>query len=158
MQYKLTADGRAHLANTKFQADHEFRLTGVVIEALLDAAKEVGKQFEPSTQEAARPIQTGDLQRAIQDTFEELLRERHAVTGLVPIHEVRAELRRRLGDQAARHDTFDPLVIGMRQAGQFRLVPVTDLSRVSSDELQESIPGTGETLFFLEAARELAAR
>jgi hypothetical protein len=158
-RYSLTRDGQIKLANAAFPKDREFRLKGDALAALLEAAREVGKQFtlQPPAPDD-RPPDPADLERAILAAFEELLRERHTVTGMVPIHEVRAEVRRQLGERAARHDTFDPVVIRLRHAGRFRVVPITDQSKASTDQLQASIPGIGETLFYLEAAREPAAR
>jgi DNA-binding PadR family transcriptional regulator len=157
-RYALTQAGRSRLANTDFPEDREFRLKGGALNALLEAAREVGKQFTPPAAAPDMPLDQSELERAILAAFEELLRERHAVTGMVPIHEVRAEVQRQLGTQAARHDTFDQAVISLRHAGRFRLVPITDLSKASLDQRQASIPGIGETLFYLEPAHEPAAR
>jgi DNA-binding MarR family transcriptional regulator len=158
-RYSLTPAGRVKLANADFPKDREFRLKGDALAALLEAAREVGKQFTPEPSEPGEsPVDDARLERAVLAAFEELLRERHTVTGMVPIHEVRAEVRRRLGDRATRHDTFDPVVVRLRQTGQFRLVPITDQSGAEAEQLQASIPGVGETLFYLEVAHEPAAR
>jgi hypothetical protein len=158
-RYSLTRDGRIKLANAQFPKEREFRLKGDALAALLEAAREVGKEFTPRPPTPDnRPLDGAELERAILAAFEELLRERHTVTGMVPIHEVRAEVRRQLGERAARHDAFDPVVIRLRHASRFRIVPITDQSNASTDQLQASIPGIGETLFYLEVAREPAAR
>jgi len=158
-RYSLTSAGRIKLVNAEFDSGHEFRMKGDALAALLEAAREVGKQFAVQSPESDdKPLDPAHLERAILVAFEELLRERHTVTGMVPIHEVRTEVRRQLGDQAAKHNSFDPVVLRLRQTSQFRLVPITDQSMASTDQLQASIPGMGETLFYLEAAHEPAAR
>jgi hypothetical protein len=158
-RYALTREGRIKLANADFPKDREFRLKGDALAALLEAAREVGKQFTPQPPEpTTRPLEQADLERVALTAFEELLRERHTVTGMVPIHEVRSEVRRQLGDRAARHDTLDQVILRLRHNGPFRLVPITDQSKASTDQLQASIPGIGETLFYMEAAHEPAAR
>jgi hypothetical protein len=161
LEYSMTHAGLASLANAEFPPDFSVTLMGQAFNAVLEAARLVGKQFGghggQAHPEPSRLLAPTDLERAVTGAFEELLRERHGATGMVPVHEVRAEVRRRHGDQAARHDTFDPAVLRLRQAGALRLVPITDLSRATADQLQASLPGVGETLFFLEAAHEPVA-
>jgi hypothetical protein len=166
--YTLTPEGRLKLGTLAFDDDVEFKLQGRVLNELLEAAREAAKQFasgpadtfkeEAGTHAEVALPETSHLEEAILQAFEELLRERHRVTGMVPIHEVRAEVRKHLGDPAARHDVFDPLIFFLRQAGRLRLVPITDGTKATLEQLQASVPGIGETLFFLEASREAVAR
>jgi hypothetical protein len=153
----LTLAGRVALANAEFPAGREFRLSGQALNALLEAAREVGKQFAAPPGEPAEPPARAELDRAVQAIFDGLLRERHAVTGLVPIHEVRAEVRQRFGDAAARHDLFDDVVVGLWRAKKIRLTPIADHARATPEQLRDAIPGVGETLFYLEAAHAPAA-
>jgi hypothetical protein len=129
-----------------------------VLNDLLEAAREAAKQFGGAPKAEAAAPDPARLEQTILASFEELLRERHAVTGMVPIHEVRAGVRRQLGETAARHDVFDPAVHALRQAGRLRLIPITDGTQASPEQAQASIPGIGETLFFLETTREPVAR
>jgi predicted transcriptional regulator len=151
--FSLTPAGRAAVGNLAFPPDRTFPLTGKVLNDLLEAAREVGKQFAPPTTEATGP----ELERGILEAFEELLRERYAVSGLVPVFEVRAAVRGRLGGAAARHDTFDEAVLRLWRAKRFRLTPIADRGKATPDQLRDAIPGMGETLFYLEAVREPAA-
>ncbi len=80
------------------------------------------------------------------------MRERHAVGGLVPIHEVRAAVRKQFGETAARHDVFDEVVLGLWRTQKLRLTPITDHAKATPDQLQDAIPGVGEILFYLEPA------
>ena len=152
LRYGLTAAGRVKLANAEFPTGRKFTLTGEVLTALLEAAREVGKQFAPATGEGAEPPAGADLERLVLTAFEELLRERHAVGGLVPIHEVRAEVRNRFGAAAARHDVFDDVVLQLWRAKKLRLTPIADHAKATPAQLGDAIPGVGETLFYLEAA------
>jgi predicted transcriptional regulator len=166
--YTLTPEGRLQLGTLAFDDDFEFKIRGRVLNDLLEAAREAAKQFAGAPADTVKrdtgmPAEavipeTSRLDEAILRAFEELLRERHTVTGMVPIHEVRAEVRKHLGETAARHDAFDPVILSLRQAGRLRLVPITDGTKASLEQLQASVPGIGETLFFLEAAYEPVAR
>lgn len=163
-EFALTPSGRSELGSWGFDklAEFELKFTGKTLNALLEAAREVGKQdlaAEPAAAPPAlRPTATpDDIDRAIAAAFNDLLREEFAVSGMVPIHRVRAVIRDSLGDAAARHDAFDPAVLRLWQVGELRLFPITDLSKASPDELRDSIPGTGETLFYLEAVRDPVA-
>src|SRR5262249_45550935 len=141
---------------------------GETLNALLEAARLVGKQFTPPAieqppeqpaEQIAQPVQvsgTTDLERIVLETFEELRRGKYADSGLVPIHEVRAVVRTRQGDAAAQHDVFDEVVLGLMRAKKLRLAPIADPSRVEPQQLQDAIAGVGETLFYLEPVHELA--
>jgi predicted transcriptional regulator len=165
--YTLTAEGRLKLGTLAFDEDFVFKLRGRVLNDLLEAAKEAAREFTAPPTEQRPPVvvapettapNTVQLEAVILRAFEDLLRERHTVTGMVPIHEVRDEVRKQLGESAARHDVFDSAILACWQAGRVRLVPITDRSQVSLEQLQASIPGTGETLFFLESVHETIAR
>ena len=166
--YTLTAAGRLQLGTLAFDGDFEFKLKGRVLNELLEAAREAAREFTAAPAEGDRlPVTVPSeavapsavqLEEAVLRAFDELLRERHTVAGMVPIHEVREEVRKQLGESAARHDVFDRAILGWWQAGRLRLVPITDGTKASLEQLQASIPGTGETLFFLESAHESVAR
>jgi predicted transcriptional regulator len=151
--YTLTPAGRLALGNAAFPPDRTFPVGGRLLNDLLEAAREVGKQF--AAVPAAPPAAT-DIEAAILAAFEELLRERHGATGLVPISEVRAAVRRRLGEAAGRHESFDEEVLGLWRAKRVRLTPIADHGKATPEELRDAIPGLGETLFYLEPAGEPA--
>jgi DNA-binding PadR family transcriptional regulator len=156
-RYALTPAGRVRLANAEFPAGRKFTLTGEVLTALLEAAREVGKQFASAPGDQAEHPSGADLEQAVLAAFGALLRERHAVGGLVPVHEVRAEVRRRFGDAAARHEVFDEVVLRLWRAKKLRLTPIADHAKATPAQLSDGIPGVGETLFYLEAAHAPAA-
>ncbi len=152
IRYSLTLAGRVELANSDFPKGRIFPLSGETLNLLLEAAREIGKQFMAHPEKAAEPPPRAELERVILSAFEEFRRERHAVTGLVPIHEVRTEVRRRFGDAAARHDVFDDVVLELWRAKRIRLTSISDHAKATPEHLQDAIPGVGETLFYLEAA------
>ena len=84
------------------------------------------------------------------DIFAELRRERHANTGLVPIHEVRSQIRQRHGEAAASHAVLDEVLKGLRRSRKLGLLSLSDRSRATSEQLHDSIVGVGETFFYLE--------
>ena len=151
VRYALTPSGRVKVANAEFPPRRKFTLTGHTLNALLEAAREIGKQFAARGRTGRDPDPAA-LERAVLAAFEELLRERHAVGGLVPIHEVRAEVRSRFGDPASRHDVFDEVVLHLWRAKKFRLTPIADHAKATPAQLGDAIPGVGETLFYLESA------
>lgn len=157
--FALTDDGRAELGSVDFNPDAKFQLSGRTLNALLELGRGVGKQFAPPADVPAPFSESTpeQVEAAISAAFDELLREEFAVSGMVPIHRVRAAVRAGLGASAGRHDVFDPAVLRLWRGGQIRVFPITVLSEATVDQLQDSIPGVGETLFFLEAAREAVA-
>lgn len=161
-RYTLTDAGRLHLGTLAFYESFRFRLTGKELNLLLEAAREAAKEFTPMGVDAAQAPATeaptaGDLAEAILKSFEDLRRERHTVSGMVPIHEVRAEVRARFGPAAARHAVFDEAVLSLWREKRVRLTSIADRGKATPEQLQNSIPGVGETLFYLEVAREPAS-
>lgn len=100
------------------------------------------------------PTQAPDarnLATAVLEVFEELRREKFGHTGLVPIHEIRREIARRLGPEAARHDVLDGPIKEFHRGDRLRLLPINDASGVSAEEMNASIHGNNVTWFYLEA-------
>jgi hypothetical protein len=64
--------------------------------------------------------------------------------GLVPIHEVRRQV------PAADRAAFDDAVRQLWREGKVRLVPLSDLSKATRQQLADGIPGVNETFFYLE--------
>jgi hypothetical protein len=158
-RYTLTDAGRLHLGTLPFYDSFRFRLTGRVLNDLLEAAREADKQFAPSqATSGVYPVSEhpskAELERTILDKFEAMRRERYSVAGLVPIHEVRADVRERLGLAAAGHDVFDEAVLRLWRDKKVRLTSIADRGKATPEQLQDGIPGVGETLFYLEAVRE----
>jgi hypothetical protein len=106
--------------------------------------------------QSAQPAQVSrerpqDLERVIMEVFEQLRREKFGHTRLVPIHAIRSVIKERFGDQAARHDTLDETIKRLWRGGRLNLLPINDATGVSVEEMNDSIPGTAETWFYLEA-------
>jgi predicted transcriptional regulator len=150
-QYTLTRDGKHYVGATPQNEEFDFRLKGSQLNALLEAAREASAELAaPAEPRGPTPE---ELAEAVLAEFEELLREKYAETGLVPIHEVRARLAGRHGERAARHDVLDETIRGLWQQGRLGLVAISDPQKATSEQLSASIPGSGnETLFYLESA------
>lgn len=150
-EYTLTPKGLKYLAWLSFDGFTEVKIKGAALTALLSAAR---SSTAPAT---ATPTPTGtpsaaDLEAAVMDIFHRLLRERHANIRMVPIHEVRAEVRERFGEKAASREVFNELLLDMRRAKKVRLVSIDDRSRATEHQLKDSVFAVGETFFYLEAA------
>jgi predicted transcriptional regulator len=155
-QYELTNDGEDLLVASEHNEEFEYRLTGAQLNALLRAAREPlavrSPAAAPSEPVAAEPS-SAELAGAILSIFEELRRERHARSGLVPIHEVRQQIASRYGAHAARHGVLDERIRELWRERRLGLVAISDLQTATAQQLDDSIPGAGnETLFYLEAA------
>ncbi len=154
--YTLTPAGRLQLGGLEFYGNSLFSLRGRVLNELLEAARDAAKQFEAPERKPAVPVSTAEIAHAVMEEFNALRREKYHSSGMVPIHEVRQHIRSLFGDAAGRHDIFDEVIRQLRQEGRLRLSSISDHSRATPEELQDSIPGVGETLFNLEVAHESA--
>lgn len=91
-----------------------------------------------------------DLESAVMSEFKDLLNEEHTITGMVPIHQVRDRIRAKFGDEAASHKNFNEVVLNLWRQGKLRMHSLEDAGAATLKQRQDSIPGVGETLFYLE--------
>lgn len=156
--YTLLPDGLEYLAAGARHLDHaDFIVKGKALNALVAAARE--SPFHGSRPAAqAKPVapvpERAALESAILAEFEDLRRERHRGSGLVPIHEVRQRIVERFGPSAGRHDVLDDVILGLWREHRLGLEGISDLGKATSDQLNDGIPGVSGTLFYLEAPRE----
>ncbi len=142
----------------RFGDESQLVLKGRVLNELMEAARDAAKEFEPGSSTGQSPMTAGEsmapssqeIERAVMDAFEELRREKYSMSGMVPIHEIRQRIRERVGADAAGHEVLDEAMQRMRRAGRLRLVPLTDQGNVTPEQMQDAIPGEGETLFYVE--------
>lgn len=73
----------------------------------------------------------------------------HKQFGLVPIYKVREAISGLYGDQAASHEVLDGLLKQMRRERKLRLVALGDPEGTTSEQHNASIPGEGETFFYI---------
>jgi hypothetical protein len=155
--YELTDRGLALLGSLEQYPPGIFRIKGSELNALISAVREQRETWQEADKEA-RPTTTvsghlpSNLAETILAEFTYLRKERFGHTGLVPICEVRKRIAEKYGSDAARHDVFDPHVHLLRQQHRIRMVPISDLRDASEQQLNDSIPGVNETLFYLEPA------
>ena len=158
-QYSLLPDGLEYLAACTRHLGHlEIKaLKGRTINALIAAAREPAFQQSPPTVQPAvepglpTPTQLAD---AILAEFEELRREHHSRSGLVPIHQVRQRIAERFGPEAARHDVLDEAILSLWREKLISLEGISDLGSATEQQLNDSIQGVGNTLFYLEVPRD----
>jgi predicted transcriptional regulator len=164
IKYTLTPAGRMGLGNMKFGDESQMTIKGRVLNELMEAARDAAKEFErpapsggtSSSTRSAAPPSTDEIERAVIEEFDELRRGKYAGSGMVPIYEIRKRIREHLGSAAASPDLLDDAVQNLRRSGRLRLVPITDHGAATPEQIRESIPGPGETLFYLEMAHEPA--
>lgn len=150
-RFSLTQAGISKLVTLSFDVFDKLSLSGLGFTKLLSVAR--GCKIvspDPITGPPEAPT-TKQLESTVMEIFIELHRERHSVSGLVPIHEIRAAIRKRLGNEAASHSVLDSAILGLWRGKRLRIVPIVDRGSASAEELQDSISGVGETLFYLEA-------
>jgi predicted transcriptional regulator len=173
-QYELTDDGLDYLSATEQPPSFEFRIRGEHLNALLEAARASAAEAGSTRAEWAGPTGAGaagpdrpeaqevpterspeQLREAVLAEFEELRRETYSRTGLVPIHAVRARIAEKYGERAAEHDVLDEQIRELWREGRLGVVPLSDPQSASGQQLDSSLPGTGNEMFFyLEAAQE----
>lgn len=148
-EYTLTPQGLRHLAGLSFDGLDKLILPGRTLTALLSAARS-GPTSAPAPATTTATPSAADLEAAVMDIFHRLLRERHANIRMVPIHEVRAEIRAKFGDRAASREVFNELLLDLRRQDTVRLVSITDRSRATEQQLNDSVFAVGETFFYIE--------
>jgi hypothetical protein len=156
-EYALTPDGLDYLAGVTTHLKHAtFKLKGKTLNALVAAREssfESDRPASPMAPERRMPSQT-ELTESILAEFQELRRERHGRSGLVPIHEVRQRIADRFGPTAARHDVLDEVILGLWRQRRIGVEAISDLGNATKEQLNDGIPGVNGILFYLEAPRE----
>lgn len=153
--YSITPKGCAYLVNLK-QYPMRLVVNGKTINRLVELVREGTNEFSQpdgyqSSQASTVSIATAvDVEQAALDAISFLSKERFAHDRLVPICELRAEMRQRFGEALATHEVLDPKLRKLRSEKQIRMVPIGDPSNASSEQLNDSVPGVHETLFYVE--------
>jgi predicted transcriptional regulator len=156
--YSLTPDGLEYLAaGAQHLAHADFVVKGKTLNALVAAARELPFQESQRTAPAAVADAQPDratLENAVIAEFEELRRERHGRSGLVPIHEVRQRISQRFGPAAGQHEVLDEVILGLWRQKRLGVEGISDLSQATPAQLNDAIPSDSGPLFYLEAPRE----
>lgn len=157
-EYSLLPDGIDYLSAGAKHLDHaDITLKGKTLNALVAAAREASfdrDQPRPASESVKSAPSAAELEEAVLAGFQELLRERHPRSGLVPIHEVRQYIAERFGPGAARHDALDEVIMNLWRTHRIGLEGISDLSKATEQQLNDSIQGINSTLFYLEVPRE----
>jgi predicted transcriptional regulator len=154
-EYELTTHGLDFLATCDSHLAHAtFPIRGATLNTLLSAARDssFGRDRRALPPDKLAVPQVQELADAVLAQFQELRREQHGRDGLVPIHEVRQKIAQRFGEGAARHDVLDEIILDLWRQGKLRLTAISDLREANEQELNDSIPGEGQTYFYLETA------
>lgn len=137
----------------EFQARTGGRLKQEKVDRLVAYARGRGsvQQQTPTPTPATPPTPTptaAGIEAAVMGEVGKGLSGRHAALRMVPIHEVRAELKRSMPGMT--DDQFDEVLLDMRRNKKVRLVSIDDRSRATPDQLRDSVYAVGETFFYIE--------
>jgi predicted transcriptional regulator len=160
--YTLKPTGKRYLATLSFDTFGEFKIKGSTLTALLAAAREVTPSVAGDVPRSVEPQKpqvaptTAQLEAAVMDIFQELLRGRFANLRMVPIHEIRSEVARRFGQHSVSHADFNDRLLDLRRTEKVRLISIDDRSRATSEQLRDSVFAVGETFFYMEQPDALA--
>ena len=146
--YTLTPNGKLYLTTLPFNALGEVKVKGSALTELLEAARGESPRTEMQVPHSA--LTSTQLETPVMDIFLELLRERFTILGMVPIHEIRQVDSDRLGAQAASHAVLDETLLALRRKDTLRLISISDRSRATPEQLQDSVFAVGETFFYAE--------
>ncbi|SIN91218.1 hypothetical protein SAMN05444166_1578 [Singulisphaera sp. GP187] len=155
VSYRLNREeGARALAAVKQHDGVSFTMTGETLNALIAAARQatpsplelqVPQVAKPASPTNSRPLGPD----AIVAYITQLQADLYSGKDLIPIHEVRRLVAEHHGAEAAGHPSFDPLIKQMRSEGQLRLIAISDNRDATQKELDDSIPGMNETIFYI---------
>lgn len=91
-----------------------------------------------------------EIKSHVLDSAKNLAMTEHSGDKLVPIWKLRDEVRKKYGDEAAKHSVFDDLVMSLYRDGKAHPIAISDRSKASRGQLDNSIKGQGNTLFYLD--------
>jgi predicted transcriptional regulator len=148
-RYRLKEAGVAFLACHDQYPANKVHLSVEALNALLRAARV--STTAPAPTYAPRPANLAD---AVLAEFEDLRREHHGHTGRVPLYQLRERFAAKYGPEVARHDVLDEPILQLWRERRARLVSLSDLQKATPEQLNASVPGAGETLFYMERPHE----
>jgi len=155
VSYALGDEGRKALATATQHEGATFNLTGGLLNELLKLARESNPAAEvvdppkPSDGPAPAPEHRSIGVQDILELIDQLKSGDYAGRDLIPIHELRALVAERHGKEAASHPTFDPLLKRIRGDDQLDLIAISDNRDATQEQLDDSIPGMNETIFYI---------
>ena len=91
------------------------------------------------------------IEWVVLEALAELKSEKYARQDLVPVWELRRSIAEVYGSETASHEFFDRLLKDMRWRKVVRLVAIGDRSDATLEQMDESIPGEEEDLFYIQA-------
>lgn len=148
LNYRITDAGKRAIPSLELNPATQFKVSGQALTELmrLTGSAKSGVTAAPVTQPAASaPALTDD---ALMDEAKRLMRE-VGLHGMLPIYQIRRSIRGKFGPQAASHESLDPQIKQLR-GKRLRLVSISDRSRATPDQLQDSIQGLEEIFFYVE--------
>jgi DNA-binding PadR family transcriptional regulator len=159
VSYTLNPEhGARALASARQHDGVSFTLTGETLNALIAAGRKTIPD-PPRREDLPIPVRPPEMASALRSQpldeegitryIAQLRSDKYAGKDLIPIHEVRRLVAQHHGEEAAGHPFFDPLIKRMRSEGRLRLIAITDSRDATQDELDDSIQGLNETIFYI---------
>lgn len=110
-------------SNLEKGSDH-YNLNGVG-EHLAGTGKDEGKSVATEKAEESRPVEQREVQSAVIQGADELLREKHGVNGMIPLSSLRDMVREQYGEHAASSEAFDAAIYDLvrKHGDAMRVVP-----------------------------------
>jgi hypothetical protein len=138
------------LAEARQHDNVSFQFKGETLNALITAARQSRSPIEINTPPPLPPPDPAHVQpHDIENYINQLALDKYAGHDLIPIHEIRAIVARNHGPEAASHPAFDPIIKQMRSGGLLKIIAISDNRDATSQQLNDSIPGMNETLFYV---------
>ncbi|WP_422930237.1 hypothetical protein [Singulisphaera sp. PoT] len=152
--------GAAALASSKQHEAVSFTLTGETLNALLTTARQSKVLHVAAVSAESGELPTVDMDNLetppktlspleISKFLDQLRTGKYAGKDLIPIHELRQLVGSNLGEALATHAVFDRIVKEMRSDGQLEVIAISDNRDATQEQLDDSIPGMNETLFYI---------
>jgi hypothetical protein len=158
VQYTLLPDGLEYLSACITHLKHvELRIKGETLNKLIEKAREPSFRQDPKygtpTVEELK-LEPVELAETVMAEFQAIRRESYSDSGMVPIHEVRERIAKRLGPISASHAVLDEVILQLWREKRIGLEGISDLGKATEQQLNDSIPNSGNTIFYLEVPRE----
>jgi predicted transcriptional regulator len=151
--------GPTGLATAKQHDAVTFNMNGEMLNALVAALYgarasepqiiESPRAAEPAPEPMPVPKVTSLEPSDVTKCIEQLRSNEFTGKDMIPIHAVRKSIASRHGDHAASHGVLDQIIKNLWSDGRLSVIAISDNRDATQQELNDSIPGMNETLFYI---------
>jgi hypothetical protein len=97
-----------------------------------------------------KPATPQEIESKTVEVFDNLLTEKFSSLDMVPVHEIRKSIAEQLGAKSASHAELDKIMLDMRRSKKLNLISISDRSRATPEQLNDSVSAVGEIFFYAE--------